>query len=111
MADPWSRDQSIEQLGIDVAAGEHGDRDLALDVDLARKQRGERDRAARLHHQLELAESEGHGGGDLLVADRGALPDQGAVDLEGELTRRLRHQRIADRSGQRRITLAMPAPE
>ena len=39
------------------------------------------------------------------------LPDQRAVDGEGELARRARHQRVADRSGERRVRLALPAAE
>jgi hypothetical protein len=46
------RDEPGKQFGIDVAAGEDGDRDLAGDVHLAGHQRGERHGAARLDHEL-----------------------------------------------------------
>src|SRR6188768_3303366 len=47
--------QTIEQFRIDIAAREDRDSDLALHVDLARQQRGQRDRATRLDDKLELA--------------------------------------------------------
>src|SRR5262245_52618461 len=106
-----SRDQLVEQLGIDIAAGEHRDGDLALDVYLAREQRRERDRTAGLDNELELAECKRDRLRDLLIADGGTVADQCAVDLEGELTRGLRHQRVADRAGERRVLLAVPARE
>ncbi len=71
--------QSVKQLGIDVAARQDGDDDLALYVDAAREQRRKPDGAARLDHQLQLAEREGDRAADFLVAGRDAFADQRAV--------------------------------
>src|SRR5262249_42497704 len=84
--------QTIEQVRVDIAAGEDCDRDLALHVDLAREECRERGRAARLHHQLELTEGKGDRRGDLLVAHGDAGADQRALDGERHFTGRLRHQ-------------------
>src|SRR6476469_5060447 len=48
-------DQLCEQVGVDIAAGEHDDDVLALGVDAACEQHGEADGAAGLDHQLQLA--------------------------------------------------------
>src|SRR5215470_4948884 len=106
-----SRHQAREQLRIDIAAGEHGDRNLVLHVDLAGQQRREPDRAARLDHQLELAESEGDRARDVLVACGNAIADESAIDLKRQLARRLRHQCITDGAGDRRIAFALAALE
>ena len=46
-----------------------------------------------------------------LVGRRDPLADQLAVDLEGDLARRVRHQRVAARAGEARIVLVLAAPE
>ena len=58
----------MEQLGVDIAARQHADHDLALDVELAGEQRRETDCAAGLDHELELAERERDRAADLGVA-------------------------------------------
>ena len=103
------RDQPVEQLGVDIAAGQHRDHDLALDVELAGEQRRKPDGAAGLDHQLELAERERDRAADLVVAGEHALPDQPAVDLPGDDAGRLGHQRIADRAAHARVALALAA--
>jgi hypothetical protein len=60
------RHQPVKQLRIYVAAGQHRDHDLALHVEPAGEQRREADGAARLDHQLQLAEREGDRAADFL---------------------------------------------
>src|SRR5262249_44291227 len=59
--------EAVEQVRIDIAAGQDGDHDLARDVDLARHQRRETYCATRLHHELEIVEGKGHRSCDLLI--------------------------------------------
>src|SRR6516162_8726054 len=105
------RYQATEQLRIDIAAGQDCRGDLALYVDLSRQQRGQSHRPSWLDHELELAECKGNCRADFLVAHRRPFSDKGAIDGEGQLTGRLRHQRIADRAGERGIRLAVAAAE
>src|SRR5262245_59269121 len=67
------RHQAMKQVRIDVAAGQDGDRDLALDVDLAGHQGGEPDGAAGLDDELEIVEGERHRPPHLLIARRDSL--------------------------------------
>src|SRR5206468_12906298 len=94
-----SRHQAMEYVAIDIAAGEHRDRDLALDIDLARHQHGERDRAARLDHELQSTERKSDRARDLVLARAHALAHERAIDRKGELAGRARHQGIADSAG------------
>src|SRR6185295_551866 len=80
-------------------------------VEPSRQQRREADRAAGLDHQLQLAERERDRASGLLVGRRDPFADQLAVDLEGDLARRVRHQSVADRAGEARIVLVLAAPE
>ena len=73
-----------------------GDCDFAGDVHFAGHQRGERDRAAGLDHELQFGECEGDGGGDLGIARDDAGSDQRLIDGEGEFAWHARHQRVAD---------------
>ena len=68
----------MKQLGVDVAAGQHRDHDLALDVELAREQRRKPDGAAGLDHELQLAERKRDRAADLVVARDDALADEPA---------------------------------
>src|SRR6266581_4043202 len=103
--------QVLEQRRVHIATGQDRDGDLAAHVDLSRQQRGERDRAARLDHEFELAEREGDRGGDLGIADGDALADQRAIDRERHLSRHARQQCVANRSGDARVGLAAAALE
>src|SRR3982074_1775801 len=105
------RHQAGKQLRIDIAAREHRDSELLAHIYAAGEQRRERDRAARLGHELQFTKREGDGAADLLVARRDAGADQFAVDLEGDPPGRLRHQGIADRAADRGVALAPPARE
>src|SRR5262249_47131789 len=99
----------MKKLRIDIAAGEHCHRDLALHADLSREQRGKRGCTAGLNHELELAEGKRDCGTDFRIAYCGAFSHQFAINRECELARRLRHQRIADGARQCRILLALAA--
>src|ERR1700716_3490885 len=105
------RHQAGKQLRIDIAAREHRHSELLAHIYSAGEQRRERDRAARLDHELQFTKREGDGAADLLVARRDAGADQFAVDLEGDPPGRLRHQGIADRAADRGVALAPPARE
>src|SRR3977135_3243999 len=105
------RHQAGKQLRIDIPAREHRHSELLAHIYSAGEQRRERDRAARLDHELQFTKREGDGAADLLVARRDAGADQFAVDLEGDTAGRLRHQGIADRAADRSVALAPPARE
>ena len=80
-------------------------------VERAREQRRERDRAAGLDDQLEMAEGEGHRTPRVVVGGREAARDEAPVEREGQLARRRRQQRIADRAALRRVALALARGE
>ncbi len=61
-------DQLVEQLGVDIAARQHADHDLAIDVELAGEQRRKTYCATGLYNELELAERERDRAADLGVA-------------------------------------------
>ena len=73
-----------DRFGIDVAAGEHHDRGLALDVDAAGENGGKGDGAAGLDHQLQFAEGEGNRRQRLVVGHRDGARVVGPVDGEAE---------------------------
>src|SRR5688572_31713624 len=101
----------MEQLGVDIAARQHADHDLALDVELAGEQRRKAYCSPGFYNELELAEREGDRAADLRVARGNPLAHQLAVDLEGDGAGRVGHQRVADRTAHARIDLALAAPE
>ena len=61
------------------------------------QRRRQRDRAAGLDDELEVAEGEGDRGGRLGVADRDAASRRRAQDAEGQRRHHQRLQRVADR--------------
>jgi len=86
----------VRTCGVDIAAGTDHHHGLAAHVDLARQHGGQRDRAARLDHQLQVEEGALHGRQNLVVGDRDRALEQLAVHLEGDLAGHGRHQRVAD---------------
>ena len=94
------RDDALQQQGVDVPPGEHGQR-LAGAADLAGEDRGDADSARRLHDDLRLLEQNEDRPGDVVVADRDDLVDEVLDDLEWH-SPGLRHE---DAVGDRRARL------
>src|SRR5947208_1468778 len=63
-----SCDQTMEQVAVDITAGEHRNRDFPRDVDPAGKQGRKRHRATRLDHELQLPKRKRDRARDFLVA-------------------------------------------
>ena len=85
---------------VDIAArADHGHR-AALHRQLAGERGGQRHGAARLDHQLEFAKRRLHGVEHLVVGDDQARPQQLLGEREGDVARRRRQQRVADRAGE-----------
>src|SRR5205809_2410151 len=78
------RHEPKKHLRIDVAAGEDRNHDLAPDVEAARHQRRERNRAARLDHEFQFTKRKADRGGDFLVGRNDTLADQRAIDRESQ---------------------------